>query len=132
MSLSRPAYDALLPGSPRREVDGKVWFDARDAFGSRYVDSLRVRGVVFLERANSREGEAAPATTSSQAIGSADAYRRLLMGHPILSMDVGARNCFSVVRSLADLPAYRMVTGHDVLHSAQAACATLAPLLPID
>ena len=132
MSLSSPAHRLLFPEAPRHEVGGKVWFDARDLLGSRYVDSLRVRCVVFLEPAGDREGETAQGVTSSQPIGSADSYRRLLMGHPILSMDVGARKCFGVVRALAEVPAYRMVTGRDALESPWAACAALSTLLPIE
>lgn len=132
MSLSAPAHRLLFPDAPRREVEGKVWFDARDLLGSRYVDSLRVRCVVFLEPAADRGGETAPSVTSSQPIGSADSYRRILMGHPILSMDVGARKCFGVVRALADMPAYRMVTGRDALESPRAASAALSALLPIE
>ena len=129
MSLSAATHRRLLPNGPGQEVDGKVWFDAKSTFGEQVVESVRVRSVVFLERPS--DSRSAPAIATSFAISPADAYRRLLMGHPILAMDRGARKCFKVVRALAELPAYHVVTGTNVLRDPKSVSAALALLLPL-
>ena len=130
MSLAGSIHRRLLPGRVHDEVNGKVWFDAAATFGDLAVDSLQVCSVLFLHRASDGSRQASAGEPS--AFPPADAYRSLLMGHPILAIDSGARACFRVVRSLVDLPAFRMANGADVLENPKLACAALARLLPRD
>lgn len=121
LALSIEMGELLVPDAVGREVDGKLVFSAKRNLGQRYADSLRVRAVVLLQRGSD--------CTEISRVEKSVAYSSLLMGHPILAMDSGARPCFKVVRALADLPAYRMSGGRDLLDPG-AACATLARLLP--
>ncbi|MEO8359564.1 MAG: hypothetical protein ABI672_06010 [Vicinamibacteria bacterium] len=125
LALTRTMHDALLGPSPTPVKHEKVFFDGKKIFGSRCVPSLTVRAVVFMER--DQGGDAS--STSAGRVDQMEALRRLLMGHPILALDVAAKTCFPIVRSLASLPGYRLSGGPDLLDPVTA-CATLSALLP--
>lgn len=133
LSLSPEMHRELLPDAAGRVFEDKVVLDARMTFPDRCAESLEVRAIVFLERGG-RSG-AAPGEdpglekTRVVPVETADAYRRLLMGHPILTVDKGARPSFKVVRTLADLPCHHMVGGRDLIDP-RTACDALAALLP--
>jgi len=123
ISLTARMYSELLAESADHFLAaGKVSLDARTAFPNGCADFLKVRAVAFLARG---VGE----RTRSTAITPAGAYQRLLMGHPILAVDTGARRTFAVVRRLASLPCYDVAGGSDLLEP-QTACETIASLLP--
>lgn len=129
ISLSQEMHRELLPDSVGRLSDGKAVFDARETFPDGWADSLSVQAIIFLERADAAVQPRVLETTRTTTVKSADAYQRLLMGHPILAMDRGARPSFKVLRALADLPCYRMAGGRDLLDP-RTACDTLSTLLP--
>lgn len=129
LSLSPEMQRRLLPNVVGRPFDDKIAFDGGETFPDRRAPSLRVRAIVFLERGDAAGRALAVETTRTTAVQSTDAYQRLLMGHPILAVDRGARPSFKVVRSLADLPGYRMAGGRDLLDP-KSACDTLSALLP--
>ena len=130
ISLDASLYPRLLAAVPSRHIDGKVWFNGRDVFGPLFVDSLSVRALLFLVPADGARGRDAVSSTPAR-ITPADAYKRLLMAHPILTLDRGARNCFGVVRALASLPAYFMTSGEDLIRSPTWACSVLTSLLEV-
>lgn len=133
ISLSPQMRRRLVPDAQGRVFEDKIVLDARTTFPDRYADSLQVCALVFLERgpaAGDASGAPPPSSpTRVVRIESSEAYRRVLMGHPILALDTGARSCFKVVRDLANLPALHMMGGPDLLDP-QVACATLSALLP--
>jgi hypothetical protein len=132
VSLSPDMRRKLVPDAVGRPFEDKIILDARTTFPDRCADSLEVCAVVFLERGVAGV-DTSGAHGSSPArivpIEAADAYRRLLMGHPILALDTGARSCFKVVRDLANLPSFHMTRAPDLLDP-QIACDTLSALLP--
>ena len=121
MSLDPAMASRLLPERARASFGDKDFIDARDFFPGQFASSLTVRALAFLERGS---GQASQWGRISPSL----AYRQLLMGHPILAVDRGARHCFEVVRRLADVPAYRLAGGTDLLEP-ETACATLTALL---
>ena len=131
LSLSPEMFDRFLPEAAGSVFEGKRLFDARTTFERCFVDSQRVLAVAFLEGATPPdEGiRGGPERTVVSPIEPAEGYRRLLMGHPILALDRGARPCFQTVRALSDLPCYSVTRGRDLLDPATA-CKTLASLLP--
>jgi hypothetical protein len=122
MSLTPDMARRVLRDRPRETYGDKDFVDGRDLFPTQFASSLTVRAVAFLERGPSQDTQVSPVPPSL-------AYRQLLMGHPILAVDRGARHCFDVVRRLAALPSYRVAGGTDLLEPAKA-CSTLSALLP--
>ncbi len=131
LSLSPEMFDRFIPAATGSLFEGKILFDGRATFDRCFVGSQRVLAVAFLE------GDASPSQglrsvaerTTVSPIGSAEAYRRLLMGHPILALDRGARPAFHVLRALSDLPSYSITRGRDLLEPSVAR-KTLSSLLP--
>ena len=121
MSLTPDMARRVLRDRPRETYGDKDFVDGRDLFPAQFASSLTVRAVAFLERGPGQDTQVSPVSPSL-------AYRQLLMGHPILAVDRGARRCFDVVRRLAALPSYRVAGGTDLLEPAKA-CSTLSALL---
>ncbi len=122
ISLTPDMAHKLLRERAREAYGDKDFIDSRDLFPKQFASSLTVRAVAFLERGPGHETQVGPVLPSL-------AYRQLLMGHPILAVDRGARRCFDVVRRLAALPSHRVAGGTDLLEPAKA-CSTLSALLP--
>lgn len=122
MSLTPEMAKRLLAEQSRESYGDKDFIDARDLFPGQFASSLTIRAVAFLERGPGPFTQVSPVPSSL-------AYRQLLMGHPILAVDRGARHCFEVVRRLAAVPAYRLAGGTDLLEPGKA-CSTLSALLP--
>ena len=127
-SISLPIRDALLPGARGRQIDDKIFLNARGTFGSRYAESLAIEAVVFLE-VGSRDRSGSHPRSEARTLSAFEAYQRLLMAHPILALDSGAKPCFPTMHRLARLPAYSVAGGEDLLDPGTA-CAILSELLP--
>lgn len=135
ISLFPHMHRQLIPDLAGRAVDDKLIFNAGTTFPDAWVESLWVRAVVFLESEEVGGTPPLPERTLERTrimpVSPASSFQRLLMGHPILAVDKGARPCFNVLRRLSDLPCYVMTGGRDLLDP-KTACATLAGLLPSD
>lgn len=135
ISLFPQMHRQLIPGIVGRAFDDKVILDGASAFPERWVPSLAIRAVVFLEGGeNESSGPVVERTLERTRVAQIEptaSYQRLIMGHPILAVDQGARRSFTVVRRLADLPSFVMVGGRDLLDPSTA-CARLAAMLPSD
>lgn len=108
VALAPPVANALLPrvqGTPFRD---KVVLALDREFPQLLADVLHIRGVVFLE---SPGNEATPV----RRLAPAESYRRLILGHPMLTLDRGARPCFPTVRALSSLPSWQVGRGSDLL-----------------
>lgn len=108
VALSPQMANRLFPGVRGVPFEDKVVLALDREFPRLCAEALHVRGVVFLEDAG-REA------TSVQPLAAAEAYRRLILGHPMLTLDRGARPCFPVVRALSALPSWQVSRAPDLL-----------------
>jgi hypothetical protein len=120
LALSPETGERYLKDAPSGLMDGKRLFNIRRVFGDQCLESARIRTIAFLERG----GE----TTARAPLSAVQSYAAILMGHPILALDEGARHCFPAVRTLSKLPGYQLRGGSDLLDP-ETARRVLADLL---
>ena len=113
-----------LPGSEGEVVDTKAMVRAERHFAHLWRPRMRLRAIVFLSRAVERVDK-----SSIHTLRRVSAYSRLLMAHPILALDRGARSAIRVAAMLATLPGYELLGGSDLL-TPEVARTTLASVMP--
>lgn len=96
------------------EFMGKRQFEPEQVLPGQYQPEGRLGAIVFPERIP----EGPSAIVPMRAV---DAFQRLLMLCPFLTSDASARPCIEVARRIADLPAFVLRSGPDILEPATAA-----------
>ena len=92
---------------------GKHMFQPSQIFQGQHRTQAGIAAIVFPER---RPG----APSRLERLRPATAFRRLLASSPFLATDVSARPCLAVARALADLPAFVLHGGPDLLDPSKA------------
>lgn len=119
------ASNFLMPDTvnrlPRNQPEGrfvpsiqKTVFTPEELFPGQHRVLGSATSLVFLERL--KDGSA----SKLERIRAVDAFQRLLKHCAFLSLDPSAKPCLLVARGLADLPAFVLHAGRDVLDSATA------------
>lgn len=102
-------------------VSGQCASPGLEVFPGQYQPEGRVGAIVFPERIPEGPSVLVP-------MRGLDAFQRLLALCPFLSGDASARSCIDVARTIADLPAFVLRSGPDILDPATAD-RVLAPAL---
>ena len=108
VALAPSVANELFPGVRGTPFQDKVVLALDREFPQLLAEVLQVRGVVFLE--GNQHGP-----TQVRRLAAAESYRRLILGHPMLTLDRGARPCFPAVRALSSLPSWQVGRGPDLL-----------------
>lgn len=103
----RARYFEANVGKP---VGEKLLLDGPAALPAAWAPKLQVKAMVFLQRDGTRRDK-----SSLTSVSAVTAYRHLIMAHPILTLDAGARPVFQTVRALSDLPSFVLEAGLDLL-----------------
>jgi hypothetical protein len=114
--LTQDAADRRPPRAPKGriiEFMAKRQFAPDDLFPGQYQPEGRVGAIVFPERVPEERSALVP-------IRAMEAFQRLLAQCPFLSADASARPCIEVARAIADLPAFVLRSGPDMLDPAAA------------
>ena len=104
---------AHLPKGQPVPAMGKLMFQPDDLFPGQYRNMGRLGAILFPARAPVAESKL-------ERVTALDAFQRLLAHAPFLASDPSARPCIDVARSIADLPAFILHSGSDVLDPAKA------------
>jgi hypothetical protein len=107
-----PDAAARLPGhlAKGQEVPslGKRMFQPEALFPGQRLAQGRIAAVVFPERSSA-------GVSTLERLRSVDCFQRLLALSPFLAADPSARPCIDVARGIADLPAFALGAGPDLL-----------------
>lgn len=87
---------------------GKRMFQPGELFPGQHANEGRIAGVIFPDRTG-----LTPSTLTRLA--PLDCFQRLLATAPFLASDPSARPCLEVARAIADLPAFVLNAGPDLL-----------------
>jgi hypothetical protein len=115
--LTPDAVARLPPHFPKgQDVPsmGKQMFQPEDLFAGQHRDSGGIAAIVFPERTEH-------ASSTLESLRPVDCFQRLLSLSPFLAADASARPCIEVARAIADLPAFILRAGPDLLDPATAA-----------
>ena len=114
--LTPDAAERLPSEGPRgQDVPslGKRMFQPGELFPGQHANEGRIAGVVFPDRTG-----LVPSTLTHLA--PMDCFQRLLALSPFLASDPSSRPCLEVARAIADLPAFVLSAGPDLLDPVQA------------
>lgn len=114
--LTRDAAERLpshLPKGRAIRSLGKRMFKPEELFPGQHRSEGRIAATVFPERTPS-------VRSALERLRPVDCFRRLLALSPFLAADASAKPCIDVARAIADLPAFVLRAGPDLLEPSAA------------